>query len=104
MPIKNLQTSHLLFCLTCPLIQECVHKWLLVGLLIMLFLIFQVGLFDFFDLIFYMFLDNEVALGLLYQLSIVDDAKAIFTFTDSISTVCFFIRGELGFFWYVQLF
>jgi hypothetical protein len=45
-----------------------------------------------------MFLDNEVALGLLYQLSIVDDAKAIFTFTDSISTVCFFIRGELGFF------
>ncbi|KAI6170486.1 hypothetical protein M3Y97_01149500 [Aphelenchoides bicaudatus] len=30
---------------------------------------------------------SEVALGLLYQLSIVDDAKAIFTFTDSIPTL-----------------
>jgi hypothetical protein len=31
--------------------------------------------------------DNEIALGLLYQLSVVDDAKAMFTFTDSISMV-----------------
>jgi hypothetical protein len=35
----------------------------------------------------FQFLGSEVALGLLYQLSMVDDAKAIFTFTDSISSV-----------------
>ncbi|CAD5219778.1 unnamed protein product [Bursaphelenchus okinawaensis] len=37
---------------------------------------------------------TEVALGLLYQLSIVDDAKAIFTFTDSISMLLEMIESK----------